>query len=202
MDAKRFSRHAIFLGLIVLGLSGCSSAPCDKYLKTPLYIPPQKLVKVPKPLNVIRRREYDICILQTHGVQVIRLGQTWTLVFPSDELFNNDTAEINEDYKSLLNTAADLMQTYSKITVAVTGYSDRDDDVKTKFGSIKDELTERQAESVANYLVSRHINSRLIYGVGRGSRDPVAWDGAPKSRRFNRRIEVHFRYYRDNTAWY
>lgn len=200
---KRFSLHLIFFAFILLGLSSCSHSPCEKYLKYPPYVAPQKLIKLQKPINVIQRREYDICVLQTHGVQVIRLGQTWKLVFPSDDLFDNDTAEINENYKSLLDVAADFMQTYSKISVEVAAYSNRlDNEMKTKFGTVTDELTSRQAESVANYLDTRHINSRLLYAVGRGGQNSIAWNGSPEGRRFNRRVEVYFRYYRDNTAWY
>jgi outer membrane protein OmpA-like peptidoglycan-associated protein len=203
MSAKRFLTHFIFFGVVLLSLSSCSRTPCEKYLKHPPYTPPEKLVSIPKPINVIQRREYDICVLQTHGVQVIRMGQTWKLVFPSDDLFDNDTAEINENYKPLLNVAADFMQSYPKIAVKVASYTNPSaEDIKTKFGSVLDELTERQAEAVANYFHHRHINYRLLYSIGEGSHHPVAWNGAPNSRRYNRRVEVSFRYYRDNTAWY
>lgn len=203
MTAKRFSFYIVFLGSLLLSLSGCSHAPCKKYLVNALYIPPEKLITIHKPLNVIQRRKYDICVLQTHGVQVIRLGQTWKLVFPSDDLFDNDTAEINEHYKSLLAVAADFMQTYPKISVEVAAYTNYSaDDVKTKFGSVSEELTSRQAEAVAHYLHARRINSRLLYSLGKGSSDSVSWDGSPDSQHFDRRVEVSFRYYRDNTAWY
>ncbi|OGT44071.1 MAG: hypothetical protein A3F13_02355 [Gammaproteobacteria bacterium RIFCSPHIGHO2_12_FULL_40_19] len=161
------------------------------------------LVEEPKPIPDIIRREYDICVLQKHGVKIIRLGQTWKLIFPGDDLFDNDTAEINNDYKPLLAVAADFLQTYSKISVEVASYSNRmNDDVRTKFGTVTDELTTRQAESVMNYLTTRRINARLIYAVGKGGQDPVAWNGSPEGRRLNRRVEVSFRYYRNSTAWY
>lgn len=200
---KRFGFLVIFLSVIAVGLSGCSRPPCEKYLKYPPYIPPQKLIYLKNPMNVIQRREYDLCVLKTHGVQVIRFGQTWKFIFPSDDVFDNETAEINENYKPMLNVTADFMQTYSKISVEVAAYTNKsDDDVKTKFGSVSDELTERQAESVSNYLFSRHINSRLLYSLGKGAHGAVAWNGTPDSRYFNRRVEVTFRYYRDNAAWY
>ena len=203
MATKRFSLYLIFLGFILLSVSGCSRSPCAKYLKHPPYVTPKPLVKIQKPINVLQRREYDICVLQTHGVKVIRLGQTWKFVFPSDDLFDNDTAEINDNYKPLLNVAADFMESYPKISVEVAAYSNKlEQETKTKFGTVTDELTSRQSEAVANYLDSRHINSRLLYAVGKGGRDPVAWNGSPDGRRFNRRVEVSFRYYRDNTAWY
>ena len=51
-------------------------------------------------------------------------------------------------------------------------------------------------------VITQHINARLLYAEGRGAKDPVAWDGSIKGRRLNRRVEIHFRYYRDDTAWY
>jgi outer membrane protein OmpA-like peptidoglycan-associated protein len=103
----------------------------------------------------------------------------------------------------LLNVVADFMQSYAKISVKVTGHCNRlADDELTKFGKLSDQLTERQAAAVAAYLVSQHINARFIYAVGRGNRDPIAWEGSRQGRHLNRRVEISFRYYRDNTAWY
>ncbi len=199
-------RHHFFficLGLIALCLTACSHPPCDKYLKHPPYVPQEKLIKLKKPINVVQRREYDICLLQREGVQVIRLGQTWKLVFPSDDLFDNDTAEINNHYKPVLYVAVDFMRTYSKISVKVASFSNKiENDVMTKFGTVTDELTTRQADAVLKYFTSQHIYARLIYAEGEGGRHAVAWNGSADGRRFNRRVEVSFKYYRDNRAWY
>jgi outer membrane protein OmpA-like peptidoglycan-associated protein len=213
MDAKKIDKKSkianghyfclIFLGLVIGVLGGCSRSPCEKYLHQKLVLKRKLLVEKPKPIPNIIRREYDICILQKHNVKIIRLGQTWKLVFPSDDLFDNDTAEINHHYMPILDVAADFLQTYSKISVKVASYSNKvNDDMRTKFGTITEELTTRQAEAVMNYLTTRRINARLIYAVGKGARRPVAWDGSPYGRRLNRRVEVSFRYYRNNTAWY
>lgn len=198
MDKARY----IIIGLMILLVSGCSRT-CSDYLKHPPTIPDNPLVELKKPINVVARREYDLCVMRSHGLQVIRLGQTWRFILPNDDLFDNDTAEINEGYKPMLNVVADFMQTYHKISVEVAGYSNKvPEDQMTKFGSLTDLLTERQASAVTAYLTSRHINARLIYAVGRGNRKPIAWDGSPAGERLNRRVEVSFRYYKNNTAWY
>lgn len=205
MEALLRARHAkkgLIIGLMILLIGGCSRT-CSSYLKHPPTYGQNTLITLKKPINVVARREYDLCEMRKHGLQVIRLGQTWRFILPNDDLFDNDTAEINEDYKPMLNVIADFMQTYPKISVEVAGYSNRAlEDQMTKFGTITDLLTERQASSVAAYLTSRHINARLIYAVGRGNRKPIAWEGSPAGRRLNRRVEVSFRYYKDNTAWY
>jgi len=204
MKANQIYLGLIFAGLATLGLSGCSRpSPCDKYLTNEPYIPPTKLIHLSKPYSAYQLRQYYICILQSHGVQVIRLGQTWKLVFPSDDVFDNDTSEINENYKPLLKIAAAFIRTYSTINVEVAAYTNKiSDDTLTKFGTITDELTTRQSESILKYLTCQHVNARLLYAIGKGGRDAVAWNGSEAGRRFNRRVEVSFRYYRDNTAWY
>src|SRR3990167_6012800 len=202
MDTKK--RIGILLsGLVMESISGCSNNRYKKSQKTPPYVPEQKLVKLKKPINALQQRQYDFCMLEKNGVEVIRIGQTWKFVFPNEDLFDNDTAEINDHYLPVLAIAADFMKTYSKISVEVAGFSNRaEDDPITKFGSYTDELTERQAQSVVRYLTEKDINARLIYAIGRGNAKPVAWDGTPLGRRYNRRVEVTFRYYRGNTAWY
>lgn len=203
MKVKRICLGLMFVGLATLGLSGCKRSPCEKYLTNAPYIPPTKLIHPPKPISPFQLRQYYICILQKHGVQVIRLGQTWKLVFPSDDVFDNDTSELNENYLPILKTAAAFIRTYSTISVEVAAYSNKiNDDIKTKFGSITDELTTRQSESVLKYLTTQNTHARFIHAIGKGGHDSVAWNGSEPGRRLNRRVEISFRYYRDNTAWY
>lgn len=205
LNAKQFVRYmtGTVISLMMLFVSGCVKHTCAQYLQYPPTVPAIPLVELQKPINPIQRREYDLCIMRSHGLQVIRLGQTWKFIFPSDDLFINETAEINADYHPMLNVVADFMQTYPKIAVKVAGFSNHPvEEFKTKFGTITDQLTARQASAVAAYLVSRHINARLVYAVGRGNCCLVAWEGSADGRRLNRRVEVSFRYYRDSRAWY
>lgn len=198
----RATFRLILGGFVLFFVSSCSG-PCSKYLTDQPIKKPKPHKKPAKPITVLQRRQYDICLLQRHGVQVIRMGQTWQLVFPSDDLFESDTADINPNYKSVLAVAADFMKTYSKIAVKVEGFSNHiPNEMVTKFGSYSLELTRLQAEEVARYLTDNNINARLIYSVGKGGLYPVAWGVTSQGHRLNRRLEITFRYYRDNTAWY
>lgn len=195
---------ALILSIIaVLALSSCSHCPCKKYLGNWPKVKPERLLIVPQPIPPYKIRAYDLCLLKGKDVQIIRLGQTWKFILPNDALFENDTAEINDQYKPILNVIADFMRTYPKISVEVAAYSNHAvDDAVTKFGTITNQLTERQAAAVAKHLVRQHINSRFIYAVGRGNKNQIAWDGTEAGRRLNRRVEISFRYYRDSKAWY
>ncbi|MDP1573964.1 MAG: OmpA family protein [Coxiellaceae bacterium] len=202
-SVKSFAR-VLLAGAFIFSLTACyHRPPCEKYLVTPPALPSDQLVKVKKPIPAVMQRNYDLCLLKKLKVQVIRVGQTWTFVLPSDDVFDNDTPEILNSYQPVLEIIANFMRTYSKITVSVRAYSDKPiDEMKTKFGTVEDELTTRQAESIVADLTARHINARLIFGEGMGAKDPISWDGTADGRRLNRRVEIHFRYYRDSTAWY
>lgn len=204
---KTICRHYVrllFLGMILIALGGCSHCVnCQHYLDMRLVKTPVKLVQIKKPISPILLRMYYVCELKKQGVHVIRLGQTWKLILSSDDLFENDTAEINNNEKPILNLVAAFIQTYSTISIKVASYSNKPVvEMKTKFGSVLDELTREQAEAVLKYLTSHHTNARLIYAVGMGNKHEVSWDGTPLSKKFNRRVEISFKYYKDNVAWY
>ena len=214
-----FLRFLCLLTLASLFLIGCTQTPnfdsssgtnarlscsaCDSYLKYPPSLPDQKLLATESPFSALQLREYYTCVLRAHGVQMLRLGQTWTIVLPSDSVFDNDTADIYDSYLPTLNTVADFLRTYNKIRVSVTSYTDFvANDVLTKFGTVSDALTDAQSTEVVRYLTKRHINARLLYAVGGGSHDFIAWNGNEAGRRLNRRVEIHFQYYRDEKAWF
>lgn len=188
--------------MMLVILSGCSES-CEKYLFESPQLPSDKLKKVYPPLPNYQERQYYLCLLKKMGVQIIRVGQTWTFVLPSDALFDNDTAEIEPKYLSVLANIGDFIKTYHTITVTVQAFSDKPiEEIRTKFGTITETLTQAQAESVLEVLTEQDINARLIYAEGRGAKDSIAWDGSKMGRYLNRRVEIHFRYYHDDTAWY
>src|SRR3990167_5263262 len=163
----KLGKEIFFLGrlfclvAIVLIFSGCSRCrTCEDYLKYPPPLPDQKLIIIPKPLPPLQLRQYYLCLLKTHGVQVIRLGQTWTIILPSDALFENETDDLNANYLPVLNIVADFLRTYDKIRVSVTSYTDRaGETVETKFGKVTDVVTQEQAIAVVRYLTKRHVNA-------------------------------------------
>lgn len=200
---SRFGLRCICVGLLAIVLNACQKPSCQQCLTQPPPFPSNKLKLQQKSPPVFERRNYDLCLLKNAGVLIIRKGQTWTFVMPSDALFENDTDVIESEYQRVLNTIADFMKTYPKILVTVKAYTDKpSDEVVTKSGPFSEELTQRQADAIVADLTASHINARLIVGEGMGAKHPVAWDGSEKGRMLNRRVEIHFRYYRDNTAWF
>ncbi len=52
-------------------------------------------------------------------------------------------------------------------------------------------LSERRAQAVYQYLISRGIDGSIIDVLGRGELDPVASNETEKGRALNRRVEIH-----------
>lgn len=136
------------------------------------------------------RRAYYVAELEKNDVQVIHIGQEIRIVFRDDFIFIPDSANLNESAKPVLDWAAKLMATYTKINVKVAGYLDNQG--KRPFLQA---LSKRQAEVVSNYLWDQGVDARLMYSVGYNQLKPVDWNGSLKGRSFNRRVEISFRYY-------
>ncbi|MCB1827965.1 MAG: OmpA family protein [Coxiellaceae bacterium] len=156
---------------------------------TPRYVP------VSKPSSVQMRRD-DIASLRAQGIRVIRLGQTYRLVIPSDHLFKYDSANLRYSAHRKLNTVARLLNAYHIVTVGVTAYSD-----SVHAGKRKQALTARQAAVVQAYLSDRGLKARLVYSNGQGEKHPIAWNGAWAGRYANRRVEITFMYIPTTTIY-
>lgn len=208
LTTRSYFACRIFLGLfcaalLLAGLSACSpKPPCQIDLRQPKKPPkpkPKKMIQVTR----LQMQNFWICQLKSQGVGIIHVGDRWKLIFPSDDLFENESSIINPNYFSTLNIAANFMRSFSTINVKVSAYSDNvDSELSEKSGSLKEELTAMQAQSLVKYLTKACINARLIYAIGKDGQHPIAWNGSEAGRQMNRRVEVVFRVYHNDTAWY
>jgi len=110
----------------------------------------------------------------------------------STELFAFDSATLNLPQPKLDEIAAALQADPSVTDVDITGYTDR-------LGSPKynQKLSERRANAVRDYLVSKGIDGSRLKAYGKGEQNPVVTDCKQKKRAEliaclapNRRVEV------------
>lgn len=110
----------------------------------------------------------------------------------STELFGFDSATLNLPQPKLDEIAAALQADTSITDVDITGYTDR-------LGSPKynQKLSERRANSVREYLVSKGVDGGRLKAYGKGEQNPVVTDCNQKKRAEliaclapNRRVEV------------
>ncbi|WP_426703137.1 OmpA family protein [Rhodanobacter sp. Col0626] len=95
-------------------------------------------------------------------------------------------AEPKDDSLAVLNQAIDTLQRYPQIHVTVAGYTD----AKGTNGYNQD-LSERRAKIVYEYLTKHGIDSRRISGpIGHGENDPVGDNTTDAGSAQNRRTEL------------
>ncbi|WP_404297808.1 TolC family outer membrane protein [Halomonas sp.] len=104
----------------------------------------------------------------------------------ADALFAINSAELNAQSRGELGQLAQQIRGMSNLErVFIAGHADT-----TGNDAINDPLSQRRADSVADYLVSQGVQRDLVQTRGYGSRQPVATNNTVEGRRQNRRVEV------------
>ena len=101
--------------------------------------------------------------------------------------FDFDRAEIRPASRPILDQAATRLIQCGKEQLQVEGHTD-----SIGADAYNQDLSERRARAVRDYLVSKGVNARRIGSVGYGESKPVASNDTPEGRSLNRRVEVRF----------
>jgi outer membrane protein OmpA-like peptidoglycan-associated protein len=120
-------------------------------------------------------------IAETHRTA---LGLVMTLGEKSIR-FDFDKADIEPQYRDILNRIAGVLMTLKGYSIYVYGYTD---DVGTQEYNLK--LSGRRAQAVRAVLVQTGINSGLITTKGLGKSDPRVKGESAQARAANRRVEI------------
>ena len=120
------------------------------------------------------------------GVEVKRDQQgNIDLVMPGNITFATDSTSINPSFNNTLNKLAATMVEYNQNTVTVMGFTDNVGNASYNQG-----LSQRRAQAVKNYLVSRGVASNRIMTYGYGETRPIASNATEEGRSQNRRVEI------------
>ncbi len=123
--------------------------------------------------------------LEGSGVSVTRYGNEIVLNMPGNVTFDTAQAAIRPGFYDVLDSVVLVLQEFDKTMIEITGHTDsRGGD------SYNQLLSERRAESVADYLRRKQILSARIATQGMGERDPVASNNTAAGRQQNRRVEL------------
>jgi len=98
--------------------------------------------------------------------------------------FESGKADITPETEQILAQALKTLQTYPEIVVEIGGYTD---DVGS--ASANKKLSQKRADSVRSWLISKGVDSGRIVAVGYGEEKPRVANDSPDNRRLNRRIE-------------
>ena len=119
------------------------------------------------------------------GVSVTRMGDNITLNMPGSITFKSDSAELDPSFFKVLNSVNVVVKKYNKTVVEVAGHTD-----STGAADYNQKLSERRANSVAQYLESQGLANNRVVTVGAGESRPVADNTTPEGRQANRRVEL------------
>lgn len=119
------------------------------------------------------------------GVSVTRQGDNLILNMPSNITFRSGSADLNADFFKVLDGVALVLKRYDKTVVEIAGHTD-----STGSESLNQTLSERRANAVSKYLVSKGIAQARTITVGGGENYPVAGNDTESGRALNRRVEL------------
>jgi len=99
--------------------------------------------------------------------------------------FDHDKASLREDAYPILDQAAAGLKAWGEVKVEVDGYTDSKgkDNYNLK-------LSQRRAEAVRNYLISKGVAADRLTAKGFGETRPVADNKTAEGRFKNRRVEL------------
>jgi len=100
---------------------------------------------------------------------------------------------IPEKYKDELDKLATYLNSSNNILIEVAGYADAQGDEAYNLM-----LTEKRANFVKDYLVSKSVDAGKLKVVGYGEKYPVSVELNPQSRKYNRRVQ--FKVIRDEVG--
>lgn len=119
------------------------------------------------------------------GVDVIRTGDELVLRMPAGITFAVDSYALQPGVQGTLNEVARTLASYNQTYVDVLGHTD-----STGSDAYNQALSERRAQSVADYLASRGVASARMGIRGYGETQPIASNDTEEGRAQNRRVEI------------
>jgi len=110
-------------------------------------------------------------------------------------LFDIDSAALKDPAKETLGQMADVMIRYPENDILVKGHTDN-----TGLEKYNQELSERRAKAVKNYLIGSGISGQRITSIGFGETMPISSNDTAEGRQENRRVEIEIKPRLEETA--
>ena len=119
------------------------------------------------------------------GADVERVGEGIHLTLKEDSvLFDTNKASLTAKAKANLDKLLPVFNEYSDTNIEIFGYTD-----STGSPEFNLTLSQKRAESVKNYLISKGLVASRFKTTGLGIEQPIATNDTPEGRSQNRRVE-------------
>ncbi len=119
------------------------------------------------------------------GAEIQRVEEGIAVSFDTGLLFDFDSAQLREEAKENLAQLAEIMGEDDNTELLIVGHTD-----SVGEASYNQNLSERRADSAADYIISQGIAANRIDTEGRGESEPIADNDTEAGRQENRRVEV------------
>ncbi len=127
---------------------------------------------------------YDVTGVGSAAVSVAAPAAKKTIVLRGIN-FDFDKAVIKSEFEGVLDAGVDVLKENPGTSVEVVGYTDSVGTDDYNLG-----LSERRANAVKDYFVSKGIDTSRLTATGRGEANPVADNATADGRAQNRRVEL------------
>jgi outer membrane protein OmpA-like peptidoglycan-associated protein len=123
--------------------------------------------------------------LEGSGVRIQRNGENVKLILPGNIAFGANSEQIQPNFAGALDNVATIIRKYDKTQIDIRGFTD-----STGSFEHNQALSERRAQSVASFLISKQIVASRLRTSGYGPRYPIAPNTSESGRSQNRRVEI------------
>jgi outer membrane protein OmpA-like peptidoglycan-associated protein len=121
------------------------------------------------------------------GIQVSQTGDNrLKMEIPSDISFSTNRADIQPNFRPILDRFASTLNDNPAATVTIVGHTDA-----TGSDAVNEPLSVERAARTRDYLATRGIAPSRIVVEGRGSHEPIASNNDSSGRARNRRVEIY-----------
>lgn len=119
------------------------------------------------------------------GAEIQRVEEGIAVSFDTGLLFDFDSADLREEAKENLQQLAEIMGEDDNTELLIVGHTDSVGEEQ-----YNQNLSERRADSAADYIISQGIGAVRVDTEGRGESEPIADNDTEAGRQENRRVEV------------
>lgn len=122
---------------------------------------------------------------EIENAKVERVEEGIKLTFESGILFGFDSYSLTPASQESVMELAEILNKYPETNLVIDGHTDN-----RGAASYNQDLSEKRANAVTNYLKMRGVSGDRLTTVGHGFNDPVASNETEEGRAQNRRVEI------------
>lgn len=119
------------------------------------------------------------------GATVTRVGEGLVVTFDSGILFDFDSDRLRTEARTNLDNLAANLASFGDSKLLLVGHTD-----SVGTDSYNQQLSQRRASAVGNYLTMKGVPSTRVAAAGRGETEPIQPNSTESGRLANRRVEI------------